>query len=425
MPDSARSRSQPAVDSSRTLYVPGDKITTMVRQPLLDLHHRVHGYELLFEAGSEPESMADDPQSTLSILDNIVLFGFERLTYGSLAFLRCTAEALTGDLVSVLPPSRTVLEIPETLTMTPHLLAACHKLKADGFHLAIVSLKETATSHPLFASAEYVKADLNALDTTCFEDLRRGVIGSSKALIAAGVETQNDFRKAVALGAKYFQGFYFCNPETIRNAKIPANQIFHIEILRQLFRNPLDLDNLCPLVLRDAALVYRVLRIVNSPIFGIRHDVTSIKSAIMIVGDVAFRRIATLAIQCALNEGQPPEILHMALVRARFCAKSAALYNLDYDEQYLLGMLSLLPAIMRIPMEILAAQLPLRQEVSQALLGADIRERCLLAWIECHESNRNSECQAIAKSYGLNQQMLMQAHFEAMVWDSAEHNVVN
>jgi len=38
---------------------------------------------------------------------------------------------------------------------------------------------------------------------------------------------------------------------------------------------------------------------------------------LMILGDDAFRRIACIAIACALNSGRPPEILHAALVRAQ------------------------------------------------------------------------------------------------------------
>ena len=51
----------------------------------------------------------------------------------------------------------------------------------------------------------------------------------------------------------------------------------------------------CPLVLRDASLVYRVLRLVNSPMYAIYDPITSLEKAILILGDVAFRRIATLA----------------------------------------------------------------------------------------------------------------------------------
>ena len=141
------------------------------------------------------------------------------------------------------------------------------------------------------------------------------------------------------------------------------------EILHHLFSDPLDLKKLRPLVERDPSLVYRVLRFVNSPICALREPVTSIESAILLLGDVAFRRIATLAIQCGFNQNQSPELLNMALLRARFCAGASHLCGLDPDEQYLLGMLSLLPPMLGVPMELILPGLPLREPIQNALAG--------------------------------------------------------
>jgi EAL and modified HD-GYP domain-containing signal transduction protein len=392
-------------------------IGCVARQPILGLHNRIHGYELLFQMDGAAAAEVDELQATRSILDEMVLFGLERLTGGAPAFIKCTAESLTEQLVAVLPPSTTVLEISQCLEMTPKLLVACRKLKERGFRLALVDFTESAAPHPLVDLIEYVKVDLTR--TRDCGQLRQWLEGTAVAMVANGIEKQEDYRKARALGFEYFQGYYFCNPEPIRNAKISANRLFHIEILRQLFRDPLELNTLCPLVMRDASLVYRVLRLVNSPFFGVRCTVNSIESAIMILGDTAFRRVATLAIQCALNDGQPPEILHMSLVRARFCSQAACLCGLDSNEQYLLGMLSLLSAMLRIPMDKLAPDLPLRAEIRQALVGSAVKERRLLAWIESREGNKEAESQAIAYTLGADQQKLMKIYVDALVWEGA------
>jgi c-di-GMP-related signal transduction protein len=84
----------------------------------------------------------------------------------------------------------------------------------------------------------------------------------------------------------------------------------------------------------------------------------------------------------------------MALVRAHFCAHSASLCGLDANEQYLLGMLSMLPAMLSRPMETIVPELPVRCEIQDALLGTPIKDRCLLAWIGCVETIESS----IAKS---------------------------
>ncbi len=68
----------------------------------------------------------------------------------------------------------------------------------------------------------------------------------------------------------------------------------------------------------------------------------------------------------------------MAFVRGRFCELAARFCSLDPTEQYLLGMLSLLPAMLQLPMDELTPALPLREEIRRALQGEANSERVLL-----------------------------------------------
>jgi len=61
------------------------------------------------------------------MLDNSVIFGYEKLTTGLPAFVNCTAQTLTEDQVLVLPPKLTILEIleePESLSRRSGRIAA-------------------------------------------------------------------------------------------------------------------------------------------------------------------------------------------------------------------------------------------------------------------------------------------------------------
>ncbi len=120
----------------------------VTRQPILGLHSRVHGYELLFQMDGAAAAEVDELQATRSILDEMVLFGLERLTGGATAFIKCTVESLTEQLVAVLPPATTVLEISQSLEMTPKLLVACRQLKERGFRLALADFTGSAAPHP-------------------------------------------------------------------------------------------------------------------------------------------------------------------------------------------------------------------------------------------------------------------------------------
>ena len=391
----------------------------LARQPIMDLHGRVHGYELLFRAGPESVFRGDGDHATRTMLDNTVIFGLEKLTGGVPAFVNCTQESLLENMVHVLPTGMTVLEILESLDPTPELIAACRKLKVEGFRLALDDFTWKPGFDPLVEIADYIKVDFLLTGPRERQNLLRRLRGVTVALLAEKIETQEEFKQACAEGFTLFQGYYFCRPALLENRKIPANRLSHIEILQALRSDVFDLRKLTRLLKRDPSLTYRLLRLVNSPMCAIRQEVSSIQAALLAVGEDAFRHVAMLAIASEFNAGQPAEILRMAFVRGRFCELAAAGCALDPTEQFLLGMMSLLPAMMRLPMEELAPALPLRNEIREALKGSANPERILLQWVEFHEQGDWDACDAIIQEEGLNSREIYRCYAEAVMWAEA------
>jgi EAL and modified HD-GYP domain-containing signal transduction protein len=400
---------------------PAEELRFVARQPILDLRGRVHAYELLFRAGPEAVFRGDGDHATRTMLDNTVIFGLEKLTGGLPAFINCTAEALTRHLVDVLPASMTVLEILETVEPTPGLIAACRKLKGLGFRLALDDFVWAPKFAPLVELADYIKVDFTLSGPEARRELFERLRGRSIAMLAEKVETQEEYQQACEEGFTLFQGYYFCRPTLIKNRKVPANRLFHFEILQLLHQESIDLRKVSRLVKRDASLTYRLLRLVNSPLYAMRQEVRSIQSAMVTVGEDIFRRIATLAIASEINSGQPAEILHMAFVRARFCEEGAKLCGcgLDPTEQYLLGMMSLLPAMLRCSMEELAPMLPLREEIRAALEGTTNHERTLLQWLEFHERGDWPACDAMVSAHGIDPKKVAECYANAVEWADA------
>lgn len=387
----------------------------VARQPILDLQGRVHGYDLLFRNAPEVVLRRDAELAVQTMLDNEVIFGLERLTNGLPAFITCTAEALTEGSVLVLPPGLTVLGVPASLEPAPRLVDACRALKARGFRVALDDFAAKEKPHPLLDQADYIRLDFRRFGERERQHLLQGGL-STVTLVAQKVVTQEDHRKASSLGFTLFQGDYFCHPVLLKKRKVPANRLSHFEIVRELYHDPIDIRKVSELVRRDASLTYRLLRLVNSPIYGIYREVRSVESAITVLGEATFRRIVSLAVLSELNGDQPASILHMALVRARFCELAARLFGQDAEEQYLLGMLSLLPAMLGVPMEEIVPILPLRGQVCEALAGTMNPERNPLGWLEFHERGDWESCDRIVAAQGLHSQQVVQCYLEAVTW---------
>jgi EAL and modified HD-GYP domain-containing signal transduction protein len=352
-------------------------------------------------------------------LDDAVVFGLEDLSDSLPAFINCTAEVLTGELVGILPPRLTVLEILETVEPTPALIAACRNFDMQGYRIALDDFLWDAKFAPLVELATYIKVDFLGSTPEERREILRQTHDWGAQLVAEKVETDDDYRQAAREGFSLFQGYYFCRPVVMEKRKIPSNTLFHLEILQELLKEPLDIHRLVPLVKSDASLTYRLLRLVNSAAFGIRSEIRSIQSALVITGDDAFRRLATLAIASEFNAGRPAEILHMALIRARFCELAASLCRLNPTEQYLLGMFSLLPAMLQVSMDEVAPILPLRVQIRESLRGIDLPEHHLLAWLEAHERGDWAASDTIALQDRVNREKLFRSYAEAVRWSAS------
>jgi len=394
----------------------------VARQPIMDLHAKVHGYELLFRDGPRAVFRGDGDVATRTMIDNTVLFGLGRLTGNLPVFINCTEESLTGQLVNVLPAGMTVLEILETVSPSPALIGACQHLKSSGFRLALDDFTWKPGIEPLVEIADYIKVDFAVTGERQRRELAGRLRDVTVALVAEKVETHEEFLKARDEGFTLMQGYYFCRPVLLGNHKVPANRLLHVEILRMLQNENVDLNELARLVKRDTCLTYRLLRLINSPVSAMRQEVHSVQAALIAVGEESFRRLATLAITSELNAGQPMELLRMAFVRGRFCELASVFCMLSHSEQYLMGLLSLLPAMLRVPMSDVTPLLPLRDEIRRALQGEPLPERAPLRWLESHELGDWEACDSVAESSGLNASDMQLCYEEALQWaESALH----
>jgi c-di-GMP phosphodiesterase len=399
-----------------------DSLRCLARQPILDARGRLHGYELLFRYSLVANAFCGDSDAaTRTILDNTLIFGMERLSGGVPVFVNCTQEALEKKLVMVLPPEQTVLELLETLEPTVALLEACRDLKAHGFKLALDDFEWKPEWAQFIPLADYIKVDISVTTARQRADLISRVRESKVKLLAERVETQADLKMALAEGFSLFQGYYFCRPVLMQNRAVPANRMVHLELLHALQKETLDTRNITALVKRDAALTYRLLLMVNSPLYATGTEIRSIHQALILIGDEMFRRLAMLVVARELGGENGSELLRMAYSRGRFCELVAPSAGRNATEQYLLGVLSLLPAMLRVPMETIVGTLPLRTPMREALLGKPNVERAVLEWLIAYEAGNWESCDALEAATDLQTEGWAEAYAESLQW--AETNL--
>jgi len=399
--------------ASRPLPLPGQRF--VARQPILDRSQKVYGYEILFRNGVEDFFNADPEMAARSTLDSSLLFGINALCDNKCAFINCTREVLSKDLITLLPPNQTVAEILETVEPDDCVIAACKRLKRAGYLIALDDFLPNDPRLPLVEFADIIKVDVLATTT----EERAGMIGRFGSptckMLAEKLETPHEFQQARDMGFSYFQGYFFCRPELVMGREVPASRLHYLRLLEMVSRPELDMRDLEKMLKQETSISYRLLRYLNSPLFGFSLEIKSIRHAMAVLGEREMRRWVRLIVAVGAAEQTCSELVLMGLARARFCETLSCRLQADSD-LFLLGLLSIMDAILEVNMELLLEQLPVNHETKAVLLGQNSSLRPLYRLMLAQESGEWSESSELARQLKIPDEEVASTWFQALQW---------
>ncbi|MGB7846347.1 MAG: EAL domain-containing protein [Candidatus Acidiferrum sp.] len=202
-------------------------------------------------------------------MDELFLMGVRTITEGLPAFINCTREFLLNDYLTLMPKELVVGEILETVTADEEV-AACHRMKSQGYRLALDDYCDVPQTQPLLAIADFVKIDVLLTSFKEQERVVKACHGRKIPVVAEKVETDEQFRRCMEIGYDLFQGYFFCRPQIVRRRSIPANKTVYLQLLQAATEPEFDMRKISMLFRQDVSLSYRLLRYLNSPVFGSR-----------------------------------------------------------------------------------------------------------------------------------------------------------
>jgi EAL and modified HD-GYP domain-containing signal transduction protein len=388
------------------------------RQPIFSGNRDVVGYELLFRTGWHSCFFPDSAEASEQAWIECLHTGIETLTAKQLAFIKCTREDLVTKMVMALPVKTTVLEVPPSSAPSEddELLAACIELRDMGYLFALDDFLPGPAVAPLLPIASYIKVNLRDTGPEIRRETKRITRGTKAILLATKVDDHLEFAMARAEGFELFQGRFFRNPMLIANRAILPSRMAYLRLMMELARSPINVDEVMRIVQSEPTLCYRLLVMANSPLWGVRSEVTSPRHALNLIGENRFRTLVSVATSCVLGQSQPSALIGLCLKRARFGEMLAPLVGENPSEQFMLGLLSLLDAMLETPMEPLLKTLPLRPEAKAALMGEKAPVGVLLGLIQNLESGDWESCVATARTLGISEEALAGAYVESMKW---------
>ena len=215
----------------------------VARQPILDEHGQVFGYELLYRGAPGDTTCAVKSElASASVITSAMLdLGLDTLTGGRRAFLNVTGSLVIEQIDALVPPGDVVLELLETIEITDELIAACRKLKAKGYVLALDDFVGGSAAEALLPYVSFVKVDV--LNTPMPEviELAKRLKPLGVTMLAEKVESREVYEQTRDAGYTLFQGYYFCKPVIQMGAAIPAHQLVYIRLLAALSKPDLSM----------------------------------------------------------------------------------------------------------------------------------------------------------------------------------------
>lgn len=391
----------------------------IARQPILTSHKKLYAYELLFR-GNDILSLQNTEGSkvTSTLLSTTFLTeGIEKISGFKPCFVNFPEELLLKNIPAIFPKTQLVVEILEDVEPTAAIIAACENLKKEGYTLALDDFIYHSRFDPLLALADIVKVDFLLTPINKVPKLFRqlGRFDHLK-LLAEKVETYEEFEQALKMGFDYFQGFFFSRPETIHIQELTSVKLNMLRLLAEISQRKTTVKRLEDIVCTDVALSYKLLRYLNSAHFYLLEKVESVARAITFLGAKRFRRFVLLVIISELASDKPEELVRLAVVRARFCELLAEEGNFGKHshELFLVGLFSLIDAMLDQPMAELVKGLPLNEHVKQALVSRQGPYAHVLEAVEYYERGNIDECCATLQECSVSVDHLGDIYLKAL-----------
>ncbi|PCJ32613.1 MAG: histidine kinase [Gammaproteobacteria bacterium] len=364
----------------------------IARQAIFDSELKVYAYELLFRGLNPTESGVDEFNgdfATTQVINNTFMgFGIEHVLGDKLGFINLTRSFLTGKIPLPFESGQLVLEILEDIEVDEEVVEGAQRLVEQGFTIALDDFIYSEEQKPLIKLASIIKIDILALTEEELVEHVRHLKKEKVLLLAEKVETEEQFRLCQRLGFHYYQGYFFCRPDLISGKALPENKLSALQILNSLQDPDITIADLELLVRQDVGLTFKLLRFLNSSAVGLPKKVESIHQGLVFLGLQTIKSWVTVL---AFSDIKPKvsELSTAALLRAKMCTELAEYLDCDSEGAFILGLFSLLDAILEKPMAEIIDTLPIENEIKEALLlQGDGPHRELLNLVIAHEQGK-------------------------------------
>ncbi|MBE7009236.1 MAG: HDOD domain-containing protein [Ruminococcaceae bacterium] len=408
----------------------------IVRRPIKDTQSRVIGYEILYygENTLYGESDPDKPKAKVNefaVADTIYSFltqNTERIK-GSLNFMTFTTTLLLKKVPHLFNKEDLVIQIDDSVIIHPLAMHFVQMFKKEGYRVAVNDFQFAPRYVSLIDEIDYIKLNFQTMNDVSLRNLIEIASGMGKHCIAYGVDTEELYQKAISFGVTELEGEAVAEKMASKAHDTTYLQSTFFQLLIAVTKEEPDMDEIERIISTDATLTYALLRLANTVNFATRNRTTTVHQAIMNIGITQLQQWIYLL--CASNsdgEVDPffEEFLKISFMRANFCSSLLGYTKavpISKNDAYIMGMFSTLDYLIDAPLEETLAEVPISDDIKDALLNWSGPAGALYALVLSYEGADWDKVNKLCDMLGIAPSLLTTLYFECMeqanqVWEN-------
>lgn len=413
-PHAASSANDSAITEARqdTLF--------LARQAIFDATEKVRAFQLLVrKTGLTPEAAPETAESAAKLIVNTLnTFGAAEAMGDRLAWVSLPNQSLDSDIIELLPKTKFILEYSATYLASAKEERRCADLLKQGFNLAYTCQNAGNELSNVASVANFVVYDLAHQSIQDIAKLDRAVKPHGLQRLVRNVNTRSDFDACKAFCFDLYQGNFFAKPETLANNRVDPARIRVVDIFN-LVMNKADVAQIEDAFKHDVALCYSLLCYINSVGIGLQYKVSSIKNAVMLLGYDFLWRWLSLLIYAGIDLSAAQRVLlNTAIIRGRLTELlgQMKLPEKESNSLFIVGVFSLLDALMGVSIEQALARLNLPKDIGLAISQREGKYAPYFELALAFESNNLALAERLCTELEIDLTAASRAHLAAIEW---------
>ena len=395
----------------------------VARQPIFDRKKNIAAYELLFRdsmSNAFPDIDGDVATSKL-LARSFFNIGIEQLTGGKKAFINFTEELLIKQVPTMFPPEDVVVEILEDVSPGKEVEQACRQIAKKGYVLALDDFIFRDDLRELVALADIIKVDFMLMPIDEIREMLTNLAEYDVEFLAEKIETYDEYQRSREMGFKYFQGYFFSKPEVLKSKDIAPSNISLLQLVAELSREDCSLEKLEEMITVDISVSYKLLRYINSAYFRRVQEITSIRQALVLLGENGIRQFVMLVTAAELAGEKPNELIRASIIRAKFCELLGQAHGkgANPSELFLIGLFSMIDAMLDSSMDEIVGKLPFSETVKIALVDKTGAPADYLNLVMAYETGSWDACREFCRKIAVAEDILPGCYADAVGWADA------